>query len=92
MPNICNYASLLQQLRNSRSYKSWEQASITIVAQIDQYYSVLFALSILELVKWAANPTSNARLRVLTLSAFEESDDLRFQKSERSEGHDTCFF
>lgn len=75
MPKICNYDSLLRQLRNPRSYKLWDQSSITIVAQIDQHYSASFALSILELVKWAANPTSNTRLRVLTLSAFDEPEE-----------------
>ncbi|KAG8405481.1 hypothetical protein J3458_022135 [Metarhizium acridum] len=75
MPDICDYASLLRQLRNPRAYKLWEQASVTIVAQIDQHYSASFALSILELVKWAANPTSNTRLRLLTLSSFEEPEE-----------------
>ncbi|KID98715.1 hypothetical protein MAJ_05371, partial [Metarhizium majus ARSEF 297] len=73
-PNICDYAALLRQLRNPSVSKLWEQACVTIVARIDQHYSAPFALSFLELAKWAANPTSETRLRVLTVSAFEQPE------------------
>ncbi|KHO11652.1 hypothetical protein MAA_10596 [Metarhizium robertsii ARSEF 23] len=75
IPNICDYALLLQQLRKTKVSKLWEQACVTIVAQIDQYCSAPFALAILELVKWAANPTSQTRLRFLTVSTFEEPEE-----------------
>ncbi|KAH0594128.1 hypothetical protein MHUMG1_07967 [Metarhizium humberi] len=75
MPVVFVYASLLQELQNPGISKWWEAACVTIVARIDQYYSAPFALSILELVKWAANPTSETRLRFLTVSAFEEPEE-----------------
>lgn len=75
MPVVFDYASLLRELQNPGISKWWEVARVTIVARIDQYYSAPFALSILELVKWAANPTSETRLRFLTVSAFEEPEE-----------------
>lgn len=75
MPVVFDYASLLRELQNPGISKWWEAARVTIVARIDQYYSAPFALSILELVKWAANPTSETRLRFLTVSAFEEPEE-----------------
>lgn len=68
--SIHHYAELLLDMRQG----NWDWSAISsmvIFCQVDLHYNAGFPIFMAQLLRWAQQPTSHTRLRVLTMSEFE---------------------